>query len=349
MDPNRFAEWSDVNWHAIGKLQPGDTRAREEAFLNHLDMDPRLLPTVVAPEKARQQAQEEAKAIWSNWRTFGQCWSQHRGTIVYTWQKLSLFERKMMLKKAWGQELPDVHNPDLELLIRKAKIIERGKVTMQAGGPAEVLDWRLSFLTPYINNQDLAEDANNLLFLLHSRAMNSPVSFWREDLKSQYTGRQTHLLVGTFRPFFAQSFLQEDGYGQLVPFSPLPDDHIMLKVLRQEVVLVGDGFLILEAQHKLLQFLTNITQLLIHAKKAPWSGSEVAPLLRNLERDTASCTTSLTTLALKDCYIKSWALPINSMLSVSEAFSNESENCLQELRQDPELFRTTILETLDHH
>jgi len=148
--------------------------------------------------------------------------------------------------------MPPPHRPDFEAF-RKESAHVKSKGTK----------YRDHYIWPYINIEDLAQ-GRSLLIFINSRGRHPPRMFAHADFEAASLGRVTAAIM---LPFLNVHTMYLDGevvatYGRLTSWDE--DEDGMDAVFQGQAYQPGEGLMILEIQQKLLTFLVQCCQAILH-------------------------------------------------------------------------------------
>jgi hypothetical protein len=132
------------------------------------------------------EAAERSSIILYNWVALRHILDRHEDTIRKRWTKKTRTRKKTVLHEAWGGEIPRLHRPDIEYLIKEATELKTDGVMRQR--PMGEFKW------PHINLEDLSYD-KPMLCLLNTRARYPPAAFVYHEIQSCSLGLSSNTLV----------------------------------------------------------------------------------------------------------------------------------------------------------
>ncbi|KAL7903771.1 hypothetical protein GGI35DRAFT_472872 [Trichoderma velutinum] len=314
----------------INRRQKDDTFPTDSFYsspVNFFNAIGRPAPKLPSAVEVRAEAKERATAIFDNYELLKAILLRHESTIQRRWTKKSRQQRINILLKAWPGMTPN-HRPDYEAFRR-------------AGSELQLIakSEKDSFMWPYINQEDLSE-AQPLLLLLKARGREIPSSFAAADYEAMHLGIYTMIL---HRVTVAEE------YGKLISWDDHPDAFDWMYTQKQ--FSPGDGLIILEAQNRLMKFLVDCCQYILHdIDKGQLISSTYSiqpePTLRSWNE---SCGfESLALMAAEAPYRVPAQLDFGRIESLLAAKTRAAEDHLWALREDPTYFRQHLLDAQEH-
>ncbi|KAL7805289.1 hypothetical protein V8C44DRAFT_352215 [Trichoderma aethiopicum] len=192
-----------------------------------------------------------------------------------------------------------------------------------------------SFMWPYINQEDLAQ-TQPLLLLLNARARYLPSSFAAADIEAMHLGIVTEAIERIFlneHTMILHGVTLAKEYGKLKQFNP------------------GDGFIILQAQDRLMKFLVDCCHDILHDIAHDQLLSEAHPIQPEpplQTGDEARGFDSLASMAAEAPYRVPAQLDLGRVESLLSAKARAAEDHLWALREDPAYFRQHVLDAREH-
>ncbi|KAG7121923.1 hypothetical protein HYQ44_002821 [Verticillium longisporum] len=299
------------------------------------------------PPGVRQIDVEELKTeldglsprIFAAWNQLQEIVKRHEATIQNRWSRKSKSKRKALLLEVLPT-IPKDHLPDVEAWKKKPKSIIVDTENADA------------YLMPYINLEDLSK-TEPLLIMLNARARNGPDEFAHSDVAAYRTGLVTQSIDRPFLNLYVMMFRGRktpETYGELYHF----DDHEDASDWAFEArgLTPGDGLNCLKIQAKLYEFLQRFCLKLLHdITEGDLIGpgypvtDEPPPVSAN---SAEAGITSLSITSLESAYRLPARIDLDRLEAVVIAQVAELEDELWALREDPEAFANTILETKEH-
>ncbi|KAI4592397.1 hypothetical protein KJ359_011208 [Pestalotiopsis sp. 9143b] len=228
----------------------------------------------------RAEAVARSEAIFRKHDLLKRLLERHKTTLGRRWQKKSRPQRLGILLAAWP-DMPRTHQPDFAAFRSDHENIARAAA-----------QHRSAFLWPSINQEYLG-DPRTLPILLNSRGRNPPHVFAAADHNSSNLGRVTKAVVPIFvggHVMLLNGMTTLEEYGKVFRWDEQKDALKWLAERRQ--FLPGEGLIILEIQQRLLTFLVDISQRILHDIPAEKLTSDEfsilpEPLLRTSEDPTS--------------------------------------------------------------
>ncbi|KAM0246503.1 hypothetical protein ACHAQJ_010185 [Trichoderma viride] len=298
-------------------------------------------PTPMLPSAAnvRAEAKTRATAIFHNYELLNGILSRHESTIQKRWTKKSRQQKTSILLKAWPG-MPPNHRPDYEAF-RKAG--SRSQFRAKSGKDA--------FMWPYINQEDLSQ-THPLLLLLNARGRNIPSHFAAADSEAMRLGIICEAIE---RPFLNEHTMMlhrvtaAEDYGELIAWDDHPDAFDWMYTQKQ--FSPGDGLVILEAQDKLMKFLVDCCQVILHDIDKDQLISSTYPTQpeppQRTERELCGFE-SLALMAAEAPYRVPAQIDFRRIESLLAAKTRAAEDHLWALREDPTYFRQHLLDAQEH-
>ncbi|KAL6853213.1 hypothetical protein J3F83DRAFT_756200 [Trichoderma novae-zelandiae] len=298
------------------------------------------VPNLPSAAEVRGKARKRAAAIFANYELLNQILLRHESTIRKRWTKKGRQQRLKILLKAWP-EIPPNHRPDYEAF-RKAKSQQLQHA------PKQVKD---SFMWPYINQEDLSQ-TQPLLLLLNARGRQVPSSFAAADIEAMHLGIVTEAIERIFLNGYTMilhGVTVAKDYGKLLAWDDHPDAFDWMHTQKQ--FNPGDGLVILEAQDRLMKFLVDCCQDILHDISPDQLVSEAYPVQPEpplQTGDEARGFESLASMAAEAPYRVPAQLDLGRIESLLAAKARASEDHLWALREDPAYFRQHLLDAREH-
>ncbi|KAJ5150387.1 hypothetical protein N7492_010738 [Penicillium capsulatum] len=212
--------------------------------------------------------------------------------------------------------------------------------------------YRDHFIWPYINREDLLYP-KTLPLLLNARGRHHPSLFAGADINAMHLGKTIKAIVPIFLNGHVMILNGVTGntrdYGVLVDWEEHPEAFDWMIKLKQ--FLPGEGLLILEAQERLLDFLVQCCQQLLHdIPKATLTNDSflVVPEPPLKFESEISGFDSLAIMAAEGPYRVPAQLDLRLVASLLAARASAAEDHLWALREDPDYFARTLLEAREH-
>lgn len=298
-------------------------------------------PTPKLPSAAdvRAEAKERATAIFNNYELLNGIISRHESTIRKRWTKKPRQQRINILLKAWPG-MPPNHRPDYEAFRRAGRQPQLG---IKSGTD--------SFMWPYINQEDLSQ-TQPLLLLLNARGREIPSSFAAADLEAMHLGIVSEAIERSFLNEYTMILHRAttaEEYGKLLSWDDHPDAFDWMHTQKQ--FSPGDGLIILEAQDKLMRFLVDCCQDILHdIDKGQLTSSTYPPQAEPPLRTECELRgfESLALMAAEAPYRVPAQLDLGRIESLLAAKTRAAEDHLWALREDPDYFRQHLLDAREH-
>jgi hypothetical protein len=279
---------------------------------------PSDLPT---PAEARQQARCRASNVLSEFKLLRDILDRHEETLRKRWTKKTRTKRKEVLLTIWPTMAPS-HRPDFEAF-------QKSRMS------------RAAYLMPYMNIEDLSQ-GNTLLLLLNARGRNQPSNFTHADFEACRLGHVSGAVMPAFLNNFTMFLDGEDieTYGRMVAWDD--DDSAFDLMMSQRAFQPGEALLILEIQEKVLHFLVQWSQLVLHDIAAAdlVDAYPVKPAL-DPPKSTEEWS-SIATLAKEAPYRLPAQLDINRLKAIFAAKLAASVDHVWALREDPGYFQDAV-------
>ncbi|PNP44481.1 hypothetical protein TGAMA5MH_03786 [Trichoderma gamsii] len=305
-------------------------------FFNAIGRPAPKLPSAV---EVRAEAKERATAIFDNYELLNGILIRHESTIQRRWTKKNRQQRINILLKAWPGMTPN-HRPDYEAFRR-------------AGSELQIIakSEKDSFMWPYINQEDLSK-TQPLLLLLDARGREIPSSFAAADYEAMHLGIVSEAIERSFLNEYTMILHRvtvAEEYGKLISWDDHPDAFDWMYTQKQ--FSPGDGLIILEAQNRLMKFLVDCCQHILHdIDKGQLISSTYSiqpePTLRS--RNESCGFESLALMAAEAPYRVPAQLDFGRIESLLAAKTRAAEDHLWALREDPTYFRQHLLDAQEH-
>lgn len=299
----------------------------------------RPAPKLPSADDVRAKAQESATAIFFNYELLNGILLRHESTIRKRWTKKTRQQRINILLKAWPG-MPPNHRPDYEAFRRTGHQPQLG--VKSATG---------SFMWPYINQEDLSQ-TQSLPLLLNARGRHTPPSFAGTDLEAMHLGIVCEAIERSFLNNYTMilhGVTAAEEYGQLLSWDDHPDAFDWMHTQKQ--FSPGDGLIILEAQDRLLRFLVDCCQDILHDLDKGQLTSSAYPTQPEPPLKTESELRGFESLALMAAeapYRVPAQLEMQRIESLLAAKTRAAEDHLWALREDPDYFRQHLLDAREH-
>ncbi|KAJ9661038.1 hypothetical protein H2198_002197 [Neophaeococcomyces mojaviensis] len=297
------------------------------------------MPEITTAGEVRREAKSYSTKIFDSFHLLGSILDRHEETIQKRWTKKTRNQRLNILLKAW----PDMaisHRPDFAAFRRESEVQrDRGSKCRDA------------YLFPYINAEDLSKPKTLPLFL-HARSRHQPCEFSFSDLGACRFGKISKAIVPKFLNGHVMLFrgrTTADTYGQLLNWDDHPDAFDWMN--ERIGTLPGEGLLILEIQHRVLDFLVRCCKTILHDLDSERLASDNYPLQLNFEplsENDIEGFSSLSIMAIEAPYRAPSSLNWRRLESLLAAKKTATEDHIWSLREDPSYFVDCVLEYKEH-
>lgn len=200
---------------------------------------------------------------------------------------------------------------------------------------------------PYVNQEDLL-NTKALPLLLNSRGRHPPSHFAAADMDAMHLGLISKAIVPIFlncHVLILNGMTENTrDYGQLVAWEDHPDAFDWMH--KQKQFLPGEGLLVMEAQARLLSFLVQCCQQLLHDIPESTLTSDSFPVLPEPQikpESEISGFESLGVMAAEAPYRVPARIDLRRIASLIAARASAVEDHLWALREDPDYFARTLL------
>lgn len=210
------------------------------------------LPDLMSAPEVQRLCAERSKAIFASQARLRGILDRHEPTIQKRWMKKTKQQRLTVLRGAWDK-MSATHRPDFAAF-RKETEAQRTAGTK----------YKDAFYSPYINEEELLRP-KSLLLMLKSRARCNPCDFAAADGEWMYLGRVTKAIVPIFLNCYVialNGMTDQKEYGKLWAWEDHPDAFEWVQERRQ--FLPGEGLDILQVQKRVMEFLVDCSEQLIH-------------------------------------------------------------------------------------
>lgn len=296
-------------------------------------------PLYKTPTVVRREAQQRSSSIHASYQTLNDILVRHESTIQRRWSKKTKQQRLSILLKAWPG-MATMHRPDFDAF-RRESVQDRWNGTK----------YKERFMWPYINQEDLLKPKSLLLFL-NARGRHHPSEFAAADIDAMHLGLISLALAQVFlngHTMILHGATKSETYGQLLAWDDHPIAADWMDTLTQ--FQAGEGLLILEAQEKILGFLVNCTQQILHDIPAGILTTDVftlqpEPHLKS-ERDSEGLE-YLSMMAAEAPYRVPAQLDLGKIESLLQAMVSAAKDHIWALREDPGYFAEQMFEIREH-
>lgn len=307
-----------------------------DAFIKKLD------PSVhfASPEEVRREAQTRSNHVFLSYNSLHEILIRHEATIQKRWAKKTRPQRQKILLDAWPG-MATAHRPDFDAFRRTNRAHQR------ISGEK----YRDQYMWPHINQDDLLKP-RSLLLLLNARGRNPPPDFAGADFEAMHLG----LITKNIKPVYLNCYVMilhgasnAQEYGKLMAWEDHPDAFDWLHTRKQ--CLPGEGLIILEAQEKLLKFLVDVCQQILHEIPSDQLTADTFPIQPEPHLKSEAETSgfdSLAVMASEAPYRLPAKLDLTRIESVLGARQSAAADHLWAMREDPAYFAEQLNEVKEH-
>lgn len=298
------------------------------------------IPKLASPSEVRSEAKGRTARIFATYNDLRAILDRYELVIQKRWTKKTRSQRQAILLRAWPN-MATMHRPDFDASKKESQ-----------GGRHLGTNYRDSFIWPYINQEDLLAGPKTLLLLLNARGRHPPCDFAAADGDAMHLGMVTRAI----HPIFLNQYVMvlngastAEEYGNLVAWDDHPDAFDWMNSRKQ--FLPGEGLLILEAQDRLLGFLTSCCKQILHEISEENLTSNDIPIQPEPQLKTEVETNgfaSLAVLAAETPYRVPAQLDFSRVISLLGARKSAAEDHLWALREDPGYFADTLRDLKEH-
>ena len=346
MDVFTFLRRPDPAWHAMYRFNPGVDNPVEFLHSLHYGVfeDGFPMPSIPEVKEFEESMEDLADQITSDYDKLREI-IQYRDHIMCVWvEKMTIKDRQTMLESILGTEVPRNHRPDLTVFLASLKSF--APVTgVKLRPPAHQTRNFDAFCTPQINLEDLCNNPRSMILFIDSRAANSPVQFWRDDLERGYLGRQARIIIGPFLPRYTVTFHETGQYARLEALTPSPTD-VNFRLLRQHrATTPGEASIVLRAQSRIYRMLREWCEQVLgrYPPTAVLSPSDSCLSIYNYT------STNIHQIVMEEPYKSPADIDFTALSEILQAKADGSRNHLLNLRENPRYFVEHVGKTLDHH
>ncbi|KAH6659289.1 hypothetical protein BKA67DRAFT_589404 [Truncatella angustata] len=296
-------------------------------------------PKILSLQAVKCEAKDRSADIFRNYRRLQSILQLHEAAVQKRWEKRTRTQRLSILLGCWP-EMPATHRPDFAAFRKHAGNLN-----------AVAVQHRGSFIWPSINQEDLG-DPKTLPLLLDARGRTHPNESAAADGEAMHLRKVTMAIV----PIFLNQYVmilngvtQQEDYGRLVAWDEHEDAFDWMHTRKQ--FLPGEGLLILEHQQRVLQFLVQCCQKILHDIPLEQMTSDafaIQPEPQLKISVDASGLSSLAVLAKEAPYRPPTLLDLDKIESLLAARTARAENHVWALREDPSYFAEALLEIKEH-
>ncbi|KAM0297086.1 hypothetical protein ACHAPM_009955 [Fusarium culmorum] len=244
------------------------------------------MPEFASPAKVRKEAREYSSSIFASYEFLKQILQRHEATIQKRWTGKTRQQRLQILLKAWPA-MSASHRPDFEAF-RRETIQQR-----ETGSK-----FKDQFMWPCINQEDLLQP-RMMLLLLNARGRNPPPVFAAVDNNAMHLGKVAKALVPDFlneHTMILHGAATANDYGKLLDWDSHPDAFDWMHIRKQ--FLPGEGLLVLELQARLMSFLVDFCQEILHEVPTDTITSDTYPIQPEPSLKNDGGTSGYTSLAV---------------------------------------------------
>jgi hypothetical protein len=275
----------------------------------------------------KDEVRRRVTQVFKYWERLHDILLRYEDVLRKRWLKKSLEQRKKVLLSAWPN-MALTHRPEYQAFQSESEQKRRTSTR-----------YRNEYLWPQINLEDLLKPKNLLLFL-HSRGHHKPDVFARQDQKPHELAALTKAYEA-YEPagaFTVRLTGQTSAatYGKLVSY-PLGEE--LDDILSGVGFPSGPGLLILEAQERILQFLVQCAETILH--DLDLSAIHTAPI-KPIVDTLPQTTTEWPSVAAADAeapYQVPRQFDPSRLQYLINAKIAEAEDHLWSLREDPGYFQ----------
>ena len=288
-------------------------------------------PTIADLDDLRTQSQAFSISIFRHWVFLNKVLKRFEGQIQKRWTKRNNSQRLSVLLQAWPH-MSATHRPEFATL-RKISLNNNKQRPNQARE-------KEAYLWPYINQEDLVQ-SHNLLIFLNSRGRHLPDKFVFGDQHQASLGKPCGTSEVDKYKMSLHGQRSPKTYGSLVPRDA--GDRIQQQ-LRMEP---AAGLQILEVQERILDFLVKCCRLILHDMNLDQVDLiETKPAPPQIKSTLAIHT--VTAMAEIAPYRLPQRLDMNRLKVLISARREEAEEHVWALREDPGYFAQTMRDWSEH-
>jgi hypothetical protein len=288
-------------------------------------------PTIADLDDLRSQSQAFSISIFRHWVFLNKILKRFEGQIQKRWTKRNNSQRLSVLLQAWPH-MSATHRPEFATL-RKISVNNNKRRPNQAREKA-------AYLWPYINQEDLVQ-SHNLLIFLNSRGRHLPDKFAFGDQHQASAGKPCGTSEVDKYKMSLHGQRSPKTYGLLV----LRDtgDKVQQE-LRMEP---ATGLQVLEVQERILEFLVKCCRLILHdmdLDHVDLIETKPAPpqIKTNLSVQTVTAMAEIAPYRLPQ------KLDMKRLAILIGARRDEAEEHVWALREDPGYFAQAMREWSEH-
>lgn len=284
-------------------------------------------------KKVGLEAAERSSIILYNWNALRRILDRHEDTIRKRWTKKTKVRKKTVLHEAWGREMPRLHRPDIEYLLKEETELNTNGVMRQR--PMGEFKW------PHINLEDLS-CGKTMLCLLNTRARYPPAAFVYHEIQSCSLGISSDTLVPLMLHGYIMYLEGEtvESYGKLVAFGE--DSHPIGGFQP------GSGLLVLEIQQKVMEFLVKFCETILQQPAHTLIDQFSVPTGTLAPIQIAYSWPTIEILARYAPYLAPERTDFSGLKDFLEARYLQAQDHVWALREDPGYFEEVVYQYADH-
>jgi len=293
------------------------------------------MPKIMTAGEVQCEAKSYSTKIFDSFYRLSSILQRHEEVIQKRWTKKNTNQRLKILRTAWP-DMPTSHRPDFAAFRRESEMQrDRGSRSRDA------------YLFPYINAEDLSKPQILPLFL-RARGRHQPCEFSFSDLEAFHFGRVSKAIVPNFLNGHVMLFrgrTTADTYGQLLDWDDHPDAFDWMN--ERIETLPGEGLLILEIQHRVLEFLVRCCELILYdldSKSLASDNFALQPTFKPASVNNIEGLSSLSAMAIEALYRPPSSLDWRRIESLLAAKKAANDDHIWSLREDPSYFVACVLE-----
>ncbi|KAL6405844.1 hypothetical protein AUP68_10983 [Ilyonectria robusta] len=299
----------------------------------------RAVPKLPSAAEILDEVKKTGPEIFRNYKFLNTILERHESTIRKRWAKKTIKQRIGILSSAW-LDMPASHRPDFAAFRQKGR-----QWQSQSNNNTGCYMW------PYINQEDLSR-TQPLLLLLNARGREVPSSFAAADLEAMRLGIVSDVIE---RPFLNNYTMILHGvtdsseYGNLLAWDDHPDAFYWMHSQKQFAP--ADGIVVLQAQDRLMKFLVDCCQAILHDIQSDQLGSAAYSIQPEppLKTEVESLGfESLAAMAATAPYRVPARFELEQVESLLAAKARAAEDHLWALREDPHYFHQHLVEGREH-
>ncbi|KAF9043656.1 hypothetical protein BDP27DRAFT_1347016 [Rhodocollybia butyracea] len=294
----------------------------------------RVPPELPTEEDIKTKATHYSTLIFQNWNDLNHILKLHEETIRKRWAKKTVKQRETLLRAAYPA-IPALHRPDIKAL-REETLEQRRAGTR----------FRDAYLLPELNVEDLVK-LKNFYLLINARGRNMPDIFAFADFEKIKIARTSEGVPVPFKnecTIYLTGQKNAKSYGKLVYWNEGPN--VFGDMANGVGMLPGAGLIVLEIQHKLLDFLVKVTKSMIHDLPLTGNYAPDPPPLEDPLLDLE--LSSIAAYATSSMYGVPLQFDLRYLKRLAQAKIEQAQDHLWSLREDPSYFRDVAQEYSEH-